>query len=283
MKLRQIIESPIPDADSLNDFYHHSGSFSFRENIGRFKKRFPIIGQGSSRVVFSAPIDISWLKADDIEKVGNKQTGIKTAIKLAKNAKGLFQNAEELRIYEIAKHMNKERFLCPIIDWAGNPAYKNDIVYTISSGHDFEAKNGSRKAPFWLQMPQVITPSAYTFKKFFSKQFGFNPEFSLTEYNYMSSDEAHAEMAADVYAQACDQFSSTKEQEDEFADFLSLANAVFGTGIVDMNNPANWGILDGKLVIIDFGYSEDVQDTYSGHVNMETAVVNNEIVISIEE
>lgn len=284
MKLRQIIESPIPDADSLNDFHHHSGSFSFKANTSKFKKKFDLIASGSSRIAFAAPIDVGWLKENDINKVNVVNGTAHTVIKLAKNSKGLFQNGEEMRIYEMAKRMGKERFLCPIIDWAGNPAYKNDIVYTISGAEDFEAKNGQRKVPFWIQFAMVNSVSEKAFKKLFNKQFGFVPEYSFTEYNYMNdSNEEAVKQAGDVYASACDKYHPTEEQEDNFADLLSLANAVFGTGIADLNNEENWGTIDGNLVIIDYGFSQDVQDLYGGHVTMSSQVVNNEITIEVEE
>jgi hypothetical protein len=268
MKLRALLETPIDDGAEMHttkSWFSSHTKMDFKKTTKSFSKTYQVLGKGSSRIAFSAPMNIDVFKADDLTNVSQKDGKADTVIKLAFNEKGLAQNIEELKLWHLAKQLGHETLLCPIIDWAGNPAYKNDTKYVID-GQNFAAKNGDKKAPFWIQLAAVkqLTSDAQL-SKLFEDEFGF----SIEELRLLA-----------LHAKQTGKKNYTKSNASEFLRMCDSLKMSAG----DLFAYENWGLLKGNLVIIDYGLTdanEHLYDSEAGDVKIYSSVENGEVTIRI--
>jgi len=284
MKLFQLLEAPIDHADELNDYSVHRGEFSFAGNKNKFTKYYQAIGKGSARVAFLAPMHISAFKAEDAEHLSVSDSGsADTVIKLAINAKGLLQNSHEMRVWNDAQSLNYERFLAPIIDWSGNPKYNNDTKYTIAYEMDYEAENGHTKAPFWIQFPKAeILKTKKQFNEAFKTTFGFElGRLEVDFFNTFAKDNYARRAARQALDDIWEKNDTPEEMRDEFSSFLDMCKSL-NLKLGDVR-PNNVGLINGKMVLIDYGYTEGVQKFYARRSKIKVIVDRATNEVTVEE
>lgn len=189
---------------------------SFKKQLDYAKERAAKIGTGSSRVAFIIPFE-----------------GRDTVVKIARNPKGLAQNAKEV---DYGLHNIHGSVLIPLID------------------HDEE-----NDPPRWVQFEKAekLTESkfksltGFSFKHFGNMlldwQQGFKPQ--RFKFNY----------AVDVPDDV-----KEKIKESELFQEVTEMCGIFGFLVDDFGRTTNWGVYKGKPVIIDYGYDEEVKKLYWG-------------------
>jgi hypothetical protein len=77
--------------------------------------------------------------------------------------------------------------------------------------------------------------------------------------------------------------TATEQQQEAFEEFLSALEDL-QIGIGDLGRPANWGVWNNKLYIIDFGYDTSTENLYRG-TELATAFVdkNGDISLNIRK
>lgn len=194
---------------------------SFKSRLDYALKRAAKLGGGSSRVAFTV-----------------EDNGRPTALKVAKNAKGIAQNAAELGIL--------------------NDGYlgKLDIVIPLV---DYDKKNPQ---PTWIQT-EIAQKASET--KLANMMRAGRYLFHLTAYaNDLignKKDKWSTQRALDHLATLSEEDAEIfKEYAHEIADLVSSSSLQMG----DFDRAANWGIYNGRPVIIDLGYTADVVKLYWG-------------------
>lgn len=266
MRLHTLLEAPIDDGAELHtskSWFSSTTKMDFKKTAKAFSTTYQMLGKGSSRIAFTAPMDISIFKEADLKNVSQQNGKANTVIKLAYNEKGLAQNIEELRMWHNASQKGHQDLLCPIIDWAGNPAYKNDVDYVID-GVNFRAKNGDKKAPFWIQLAQTKQlMSDQQLSDLFEDEFGF----TIQEFRLLAS---HHHRTGDA-----------NYPKTNAGNFLKLCESI-KLSPADLFAYENWGLLKGNLVVIDYGLSdanEHLYDSESGTVKIHSSIDNGEVTI----
>jgi hypothetical protein len=200
-----LMETPPPLDWDLDVF-----TKSYKKQIDYCVERASKLGSGSSRVVF------------EIEYEGRP-----TALKVAKNAKGLAQNERES-------------------DW-GLYRMNSSITTPLI---DFDEENDP---PRWVHLEKASKLTASAFKSMTG--------FSFEDFgNILQNTQAEWKTGArENRTHGIDQDEIEKIEESElFSDVCNLM-CNFGTLAVDLTRLANWGIYDGHPVIIDLGFDENVQ------------------------
>ena len=152
--------------------------------------------------------------------------GRDTVLKIAKNKKGVAQNKREIEVFGDG-YFSKNEILIPVIDW------------------------DESDSPQWIhmEMAQKMTPSA--FKKFFN----CTPhDLVLWGHCMMSSRKSR------FYT--CDRIRSNYEPTEHADSFHDLITGLGDEELGDYGRLANWGIFDGKPVILDVGLDLHVYETY---------------------
>ncbi len=166
--------------------------------------------------------------------------GRDTVIKVAKNKRGVMQNVAELEILNDG-YLGKQDIVIPLID--------------------YDRKNPH---PSWLQTEKA--------EKVRNKQLvsllGCN-EMSDLFYSVMDV-VARKQLWMPSYKEVIQQLEEAKKSEadiERFKDYVDqVADLVNSSTLdpVDFENPANWGLYQGRPVIIDLGFNEDVKFMYYG-------------------
>ncbi len=218
MKLNKILmEVPLPD-DWDKEVYQRGRGQDHRKssyaNMIRYARdRAKRLGGGSSRIAFMIEYE-----------------GRPTALKIAKNAKGLAQNDFESQMLE---------------DY-----YYKDLGLAIPL-IDYDEDNDP---PVWIhtEMAEKMKPSQ--FKKFM----GGLDEFNLLRFiDYFTGKGTYTKPDSDVLEKW--------EQLYEDNEYLNALVDICGNYNIppaDFGRVANWGIFKGKPVIIDIGHSSDVMTKY---------------------
>lgn len=163
--------------------------------------------------------------------------GRDTVLKVAKNAKGMAQNEAELEILTDG-YLGKLDIVIPLVD--------------------FDKKN---TPPTWIQT-EVAQKASET--KLANMMKAGRYLFHLTAYaNYLigGGDKWSTQRALDHLETLSGADAEIfKEYAQEIADLVASSSLQMG----DFDRAANWGIYNGRPVIIDLGYNENVAQLYWG-------------------
>lgn len=201
-----LMEAPLPDDW---DPQVYTPKTSFAAKIKYATERAAKIGSGSSRVAFV--IDYQ---------------GRKTVLKIAKNAKGVAQNVEEINV--LNDYILKETGLfIPMID--------------------SDDENGNH--PQWIHTEFAEKCTASDFKK----ACGGSPADLVAYANYFMGNK-HEILSGDWRVIDRESKLAVAFVEEYAAQFMPMLD--------DYKGLANWGMYKGSPVILDAGLSEDVYTTH---------------------
>ena len=199
-------EAPLPD-DWDSGMYNERIPFARRVKYAQ--ERAKRVGAGSSRVVFVIPYQ-----------------GRDTALKLAKNAKGMAQNDVEANTLE-DWYLRKLDLVIPLIDYDE----QNDRPTWIHTELAKKAKDSDFVKETGLKLDDLIT-------------YAENASGRPVKYR-RSVDETKVNEDSDL----------VQSLVDFVGNYIHIP-----TG--DLRRLANWGIYNGKPVIIDIGLDDDVMTTH---------------------
>lgn len=153
--------------------------------------------------------------------------GRETILKVAHNRKGMAQNEAEA---EILSHPMVSDIVIPIID--------HDSDYTWIHTEKAEKAN-EKQLCVLMKTPKLDYLVAYA--------------------RYLINSDDITSM--DKYIR------KTNSDDDmyifyEYVDALTQLNQMFNVNLADFNHPRNWGIFNGRPVVIDVGFTEDVAKLY---------------------
>ena len=199
---------------------------TFKDRLKYALDRAKRLGGGSSRVAMIIEYE-----------------GRPTALKVAKNLKGLAQNEAEIDILKDG-YVGKLPIVIPLIDY-----------------------DKANKRPVWLQtevakkvqgrtlMQMLHTPALWLLSNRVNNILGkkiagdMNDE-KIKKYYFESNNNLWkpTEQGWEIF----------NTYADELADLVSSTTIVTG----DLNNPANWGVYNGRPVVIDLGFTEETAGLY---------------------
>jgi GNAT superfamily N-acetyltransferase len=195
---------------------------SFKSRLAYALERAKKLGVGSSRV------------ATTIEYEGRP-----TVLKIAKNAKGLAQNSVEADILSDG-YASQMGILIPIIDY-------DEQNREPSWVHTELAQKANEKQLCSLMKCQSLNDLIRA------------AQAQLNEYGTRSRD-----ILNDIIDKN-EHFGSNEQDADTFLEYvnrLSELKSSFDVELADFHRPANWGLYQGKPVIIDVGFNSNVLNQY---------------------
>jgi hypothetical protein len=191
---------------------------TFANRVAYAKERAAKLGTGSSRVAFTV-----------------EDGGRPTALKIAKNKKGLAQNEAEVEILN-DNYVKNLGIVIPIID--------------------YDKKNPQ---PTWVQTEVAKKASESALCKIMKCG---KTLFHLTGYTEMLLGNPNSWEAKQAYAHmktlSDDDAGIFQEYGQRLAELISSTSLQPG----DFSRAQNWGLYNGNPVIIDVGYTETVKDMY---------------------
>lgn len=195
---------------------------SFKSRLAYAIERAKKLGVGSSRV------------ATTIEYQGRP-----TVLKIAKNAKGLAQNSVEADILSDG-YASQMGILIPIIDYDTQNREPSWV-------HTELAQKANEKQLCSLMKCQSLNDLIRA------------AQAQLNEYGTRSRD-----ILNDIIDKN-DHFGYSEQDADTFLEYvnrLSELKSSFDVELADFHRPANWGLYQGKPVIIDVGFNSNVLNQY---------------------
>lgn len=162
--------------------------------------------------------------------------GRPTVLKIAKNKKGLAQNIAELDFLQDG-YYGSTGLLIPLIDF-----------------------DHTNRKPIWIQTELAKKTNEKELCKFFR----CNSLFELTDAARAKIGRARGEYSIKTLEKTLAKKGFTSEDWDIFMGYVDELASLGSSGVLlnDFSRPANWGIFNGKPVIIDVGYTEDVRRTH---------------------
>lgn len=220
MKINEILqESPLPD-DWDNKKLDASRSFNSRINYALSKAKE--IGAGSARVVFSIPYN-----------------GRKTALKVAKNAKGLAQNNAEASLLKDG-YAQQLGILIPLIDY-----------------------DDKSQEPVWIQTEEA---GQFTSKQQLVDMLGvIGIKHLIGLADYIEGDRGQFSISTDTFIKMHQDAGYSNEKiENAIDNANNIAELKRSYDVVtgDLKRYQNWGIWQGRPVIIDLGLTNDVHSNF---------------------
>jgi len=195
---------------------------TFKSRLAYALERAKKLGTGSSRV------------ATTIEYQGRP-----TVLKIAKNAKGLAQNSVEADILSDG-YASQMGILIPIIDY-------DEQNREPSWVHTELAQKANEKQLCSLMKCQSLNDLIRA------------AQAQLNEYGTRSRA-----ILNDIIDKN-DHFGSSEQDADTFLEYvnrLAELKSSFDVELADFHRPANWGLYQGKPVIIDVGFNSNVLNQY---------------------
>jgi len=268
-------EDPLPfdqeDIDILNTTGRDARGnlkLSFSDMKRKFLDKFGTqIARGSSRIVFQIDVPIEMFMEYTLTdlQIAEGQTTQPTVIKLAMNSKGIQQNIAEKQVWHEVERSYEDvkQYFCPILDWAGNPEYKNNYQYSIDFDHYISQE--SQLGLTWLQMPLAQKVSKAKLEKIMEQEFGPNShdqrinKRSFDLYKFTRRDKKRNYYSGNDREKLYNDGFITDEQYDRYNEFLDFVERV---DVDDFVQAANWGILNGKPVLLDYGYDNTTSQIY---------------------
>lgn len=215
MKIKDIIcehitEAPLP-ADWDNTVY--TPAQSYKKRIDYAVARAQQLGTGSSRVVFDIPYE-----------------GRNTALKVAKNAKGMAQNQAEASLLEDG-YLNQLGIMIPLID--------------------YDEEHGQ---PVWIHTEKAMKATSQqlcNIMKCGKLEFLVN----AAKYAQTGRGQDHNDDIMKLYGEG---------GLETFHEYVDLLQELYGyeVNLDDFSRAANWGLYNGRPVIIDLGFTTDVATQY---------------------
>lgn len=199
-------ESPLPDDWDKDQF---TDKTSFKKQLKYALERAQKMGAGSSRVAFKI----------------NYQ-GRPTILKIAKNRKGLAQNAQEVNILNDG-YLSKLDIMIPMIDYD-------------------DRSNNSR----WIHVEFANK----------AKESDFIKECGVSLNDLVDYCEYKAK--GTTGSRFIDRIKSKIDEESDLVQNLMTFIGSLDVPTGDYRRLSNWGVYNGKLVIIDVGLSQDILDNY---------------------
>lgn len=193
---------------------------TFKSRLQYALERAPRLGGGSSRVAFVMP-----------------DNGRETVLKIAKNNKGLAQNDAEVDILEDG-YLSKLGILIPIIDY-----------------------DKTNRIPVWLQTEKANKVSQAKIARMLHAGGRFPmSNFIYAVHNKIGDKKNYMPTLEQIKQEMWDTGSDSKDIEIFMEYVDTVAMLVNGSGLMpgDLNRASNWGEYQGKPVIIDAGFTEDV-------------------------
>jgi hypothetical protein len=261
MKIKSFIqflnEMPLPKDIEATRLDPKPGKYSSASIIKKMEELGGIsIGKGSSRIAFQLVIEASQFDPKILKTHNLGGTGkIQTVFKIALNPKGIAQNKAEIDNYNTAVDYDCEEYLLPILDTS-----LRNKKYTYA---DEELSN-------WIQMPVAHPPAPGTFKRMFDEMYGKG---TLEKFK-RTRNIGQLRTLVKV-----DNNDVSDQQYEDFENFLAALESL-QLGIVDLGRPANWGVWNNKLYIIDYGFDDSTQNLYYGS-ELATAYVDKNGDISL--
>lgn len=195
---------------------------SFAKRVQYAKLRAKQIGTGSSRVAFIIP-----------------DNGRDTILKVAKNKKGMAQNKAEVDIL------------------SDNFIGKMDIVIPLI---DYDKKNPS---PTWMQTEKAEKIKS---NKQLAKLLGCRDPYDLVmAVNSQLGRQNRFEPSYSEIIQLLEKDKKTEEEIERFKEYVDQVCALVASSTIipaDFRRAANWGLYQGRLVVIDLGFTEEVKPLY---------------------
>jgi hypothetical protein len=198
------------------------GATTFKSRLAYALERAKKLGTGSSRV------------ATTIEYQGRP-----TVLKIAKNAKGLAQNSVEADILSDG-YASQMGILIPIIDYDTQNREPSWV-------HTELAQKANEKQLCSLMKCQSLNDLIRA------------AQAQLNEYGTRSRA-----ILNDIIDKN-EHFGSSEQDADTFLEYvnrLSELKSSFDVELADFHRPANWGLYQGKPVIIDVGFNSNVLKQY---------------------
>jgi hypothetical protein len=195
---------------------------TFKSRLQYALERAKKLGTGSSRV------------ATTIEYQGRP-----TVLKIAKNAKGLAQNSVEADILSDG-YASQMGILIPIIDYDTQNREPSWV-------HTELAQKANEKQLCGLMKCQSLDDLIRA------------AQAQLNEYGTRSRDILNNIIDKNEH------FGSSEQDADTFLEYvnrLSELKSSFDVELADFHRPANWGLYQGKPVIIDVGFNSNVLKQY---------------------
>jgi hypothetical protein len=195
---------------------------SFKSRLAYALERAKKLGVGSSRV------------ATTIEYQGRP-----TVLKIAKNAKGLAQNSVEADILSDG-YASQMGILIPIIDYDTQNREPSWV-------HTELAQKANEKQLCSLMKCQSLDDLIRA------------AQAQLNEYGTRSRAILNDIIDKNAH------FGSSEQDADTFLEYvngLSELKSSFDVELADFHRPANWGLYQGKPVIIDVGFNSNVLNQY---------------------
>lgn len=215
-------EMPLP---ATWDASQYGPGTSFKARLAYALQRAQKLGTGSSRVAMTIEYE-----------------GRPTVLKVAKNAKGLAQNEAEAEILSDG-YASKMGILIPLIDYDEQNRQPSWI-------HTEIAQKASEK--------QLSTMMGCNY---FGRNMGL---WTLVRVAYSISGDhrgiSSIDAAASMRRQGADE--QTIEKFFEYAHALAELHNSFDVVLGDFSRAANWGLYQGKPVIIDVGFTSSVMQSH---------------------
>ena len=200
----------------------HQQGTTFKSRLAYALERAKKLGTGSSRV------------ATTIEYQGRP-----TVLKIAKNAKGLAQNSVEADILSDG-YASQMGILIPIIDYDTQNREPSWV-------HTELAQKANEKQLCNLMKCQSLDDLIRA------------AQAQLNEYGTRSRTILNDIIEKNSYFGYSDQDADTFL---EYVNRLSELKSSFDVELADFHRPANWGLYQGKPVIIDVGFNSNVLNQY---------------------
>lgn len=227
---------PLPIGVDPNHLDPKAGTFSAASVIKKLEQMGVKLGKGSSRVVFLVNVEASQFDPAILKKYNYHPEGmVETAIKLAINPKGIAQNRSEI---DHDDYTGGNQFLLPILD---------------NSQHNKGMSVDEESLANWIQMPVAPKPKPSEFKKNINMMFG-NKIYDVFTWTRKASNLRDL----DEY-----DYEISNQQKENIEDFVDLLEEL-GIGIGDLVRPANWGMWNGKMYIVDYGFDGSTKGFYDG-------------------
>lgn len=217
-------EAPLPpdwDPEQLNLRQ------TFKNRLKYALDRAKRIGGGSSRVAMTIDYE-----------------GRPTALKVAKNAKGLAQNEAEIEILK-DNYSGKLPIVIPLIDY--DKANKRPVWLQTEIAKKIQAPTLMKllhTPALWLLINQVRNIIGQR------KPHDMDDE-KIKKYYFNKADKTNWNPTEEDY-------NMFRQYANELAELASSSTLDLG----DLQSPANWGVYNGRPVVIDLGFTEAVAPLY---------------------
>lgn len=209
-------EMPLPTDWDTNQFKQGS---TFKARLAYALERAKRLGTGSSRVAMTIEYE-----------------GRPTALKIAKNKKGLAQNAVEAELLSDG-YIRQLQMVIPIIDYDE----ENSQPLWI---HTELAQKASEK-----QLCAIM--GCTSLRELVSLAQGISGKSRYTTYQGVVASMRQNGLTDEQI-----------ETATEYANTLVDLNTSFNVEIGDFITPANWGMYQGRPVIIDLGFTTEIATQY---------------------